>query len=70
MDLVGKDCLVPLIAPAVAIKVPTILFFVIPRRGYRLKAALGLITASWTEDMRQVRRDVSTYFVNQVRGNP
>jgi hypothetical protein len=70
MYQVAKDLLVPLIAPAVAIIVPTIVFFVIPRRRDRQKAALDLFAAFWAEDMRQCRHEAWAYLVTQVNNNP
>jgi hypothetical protein len=69
MYQIVKDFLVPLIAPAVAIIVPTILFFVIPRRRDRQRAALDLFTVYTGEEMRKSRLEVWVYFVTQVRGN-
>ena len=67
---VARDIVMPLLGPAVAIIVPTILFFVIPRRRDRQRAALDLFTAYWAEDMRRCRLEVWAYFVTDVRGNP
>src|SRR5437868_5440300 len=64
-----KDLLLPLIAPAIAIVVPTMLFFVIPRRKDRQQSALDLFTAYTAEEMRQSRLEVWAYFVTQVNGD-
>jgi hypothetical protein len=69
MYQIVKDFLVPLIAPTVAIIVPTILFFVIPRKRDRQKTALDLFTAFTAEEMRKSRLEVWAYFVTQVNGN-
>ena len=64
-----KDFLLPLFAPTVAIIVPTILFFVLPRRKEKQKAALDLFKEYAAEGMRKSRLEVWAYFVAQVNGN-
>lgn len=61
-----KDFMIPLLAPTVAIIVPTILFYVIPRRWQRYHLALEFFDKFNGEEMRQARLDAWSYFVTQT----
>ena len=65
-----KDFLLPLMAPTVAIVVPVVIFFILPRSRDRRKTALDLFTAYTADDMRTARNEVWAYFVFEVAGNP
>jgi hypothetical protein len=65
-----KDFLLPLMAPTVAIVVPVVIFFILPRSRDRRKTALDLFTAYTADDMRTTRNEVWAYFVSEVAGNP
>ena len=61
-----KEYFIPLLAPLVAIIVPTILFYVIPRRWQRYNLALAFFDKFNTEEMRQARLDAWAYFVTEL----
>src|SRR5439155_16811945 len=50
-DLV-RDLFVPLVGPLVAVLIPVVLFYVIPRGQTRQKLALDLCAQYYTEEMR------------------
>ncbi len=60
-----KDFLIPLIAPVVAIIVPTIFFYIIPSRWNRQSASIALFNSFFSEDMRRARLEAWTYFVTE-----
>lgn len=62
-----KDFVIPLIAPVVAIVVPTILFYVIPRRWNRHNLAIALFEGFYGEEMRQARLAAWSHFVTEMR---
>lgn len=61
-----KDFVIPLAAPLVAIVVPTILFYVIPRRWQRHNLSLELFETFFREDMRIARLEAWTHFVTEL----
>ncbi len=62
---IAKDFVIPLIAPVVAIIVPTIFFYVIPSRWNRQSAAISLFNSFFSEDMRRARLEAWTFFVTE-----
>jgi hypothetical protein len=58
-----KDLFVPLIGPVVAVLVPTLLLYVIPRNQSRERFALDLCAQYYTEEMRSARNVGWEHFV-------
>lgn len=58
-----KDLFLPLIGPVVAVLVPTLLLYVIPRNQSRERFALDLCTQYYTEEMRNARNTGWEHFV-------
>lgn len=66
-----KDLVLPLIGPVVAVLVPTLLLYVIPRNQSREKLALDLCAQYYTEEMRHARNVGWEHFVTaQQRETP
>lgn len=66
-----KDLLLPLVGPVVAVLVPTLLLYVIPRNQSREKLALDLCAQYYTEEMRNARNIGWEHFVTaQQRETP
>ena len=66
-----KDLLLPLVGPVVAVLVPTLLLYVIPRNQSREKFALDLCAQYYTEEMRNARNVGWEHFVtSQQRETP
>lgn len=62
-----KDLFLPLIGPVVAVLVPTLLLYVIPRNQSREKLALDLCAQYYTEEMRNARNVGWEHFVTSQR---
>lgn len=62
-----KDFIIPMIAPIVAIVVPTILFYVIPRRWNQNNLALELFETFFREEMRLARLAAWSHFVTDPK---
>lgn len=66
-----KDLLLPLVGPVVAVLVPTLLLYVIPRNQSRERFALDLCAQYYTEEMRNARNTAWEHFVtSQHRETP
>ena len=66
-----KDLVLPLIGPVVAVLVPTLLLYVIPRNQSRERFALDLCAQYYTEEMRHARNVGWELFVtSQHRETP
>lgn len=58
-----KDLVLPLVGPVVAVLVPTLLLYAIPRNQSREKFALDLCSQYYTEEMRNARNVGWEHFV-------
>jgi hypothetical protein len=66
-----KDLVLPLVGPVVAVMVPTLLLYVIPRNQSREKFAMDLCAQYYTEEMRNARNVGWEHFVTaQQRETP